>query len=340
MAKKFFYNRVYNTKRTITNLIIIGVCIIGVIICFIITSSFEGENHNTPESTLSIKTDVTVEVNDKLEKEIFFSKIENVDLDTIEIKYPDNFDISNTGTYEIGIIVNNKTYNTNLIVVDTTKPELTLKEVSIKESKSYSANDFVESCTDNSNKECNIAFYNGEDEEGNAVDYSKYTSPGTYAIKISATDASGNRTTKETKLTIGTAKTEKPVETTPSTECKYGNNSYDQDNYTLAIDVTTNGCAVNLNLYKSSNLTTEINELMEKETIKIKKDISALNLKGTLALNRKVTAIINKSGDGIVGYELRMTITISTNNSSETIVDYKIDKDGKRVFTTNKYNIS
>ena len=55
MAKKFFYNRVYNTKRTIINLVIIGVCVIGVIICFIVTSNFQGENHNSPESSLSIK---------------------------------------------------------------------------------------------------------------------------------------------------------------------------------------------------------------------------------------------------------------------------------------------
>ena len=44
MAKKFFYNRVYNTKRTIINLIIIGVCVIGVIICFVVTPNVDEES--------------------------------------------------------------------------------------------------------------------------------------------------------------------------------------------------------------------------------------------------------------------------------------------------------
>ena len=70
MAKKFFYNRVYNTKRTIINIIIIGVCIIGVIVCFIITSNFQGKS-NKPKGELSIKKEVTVEINEDFSKEIF-----------------------------------------------------------------------------------------------------------------------------------------------------------------------------------------------------------------------------------------------------------------------------
>ena len=80
MAKKFFYNKVYNTRRTIINIVIIGICIIGIIVCFIITSNFQGEDHTTPEKTLNIKNEVTIEINQTYSKEIFFSKIENVDL--------------------------------------------------------------------------------------------------------------------------------------------------------------------------------------------------------------------------------------------------------------------
>ena len=78
---------------------------------------------------------------------------------------------------------------------------------------------------------------------------------------------------------------------------------------------------------------------METETTRIKKDVEALNLAGTLALNRMISAVVNKTGDGIVGYELKITITITNNGESKKITEYKVDKDGKRVFIDNPYNL-
>lgn len=337
MAKKFFYNRVYNTKRTIINLVIIGVCIIGVIICFIITSNFQGENHNTPEGALSIKQETVIEVNEKYNNEIFFSKIENVDINNIDIIYPENFNVSSPGEYQIKISINGKDYNSNLIIVDTTKPKLTVKEVTIEQNKTYKVTDFVSKCEDNSKEDCKIEFYDGVDEEGKKVDYSNYKKEGIYAIKIAAIDKSGNLVVEETKLIIGkrNQELEKPI-----INCKYGNNSYDTHNHLIAIDVTSNGCAVSLDLYKSESMTAEINKLMDSETIKIKKDVEALKLDGTLALNRKVTAVVNSSGEGIVGYELRMTVTISKNDKSEVVADYQVNNKGKRSFITNPYKLA
>ena len=337
MAKKFFYNRVYNTKRTIINLVIIGVCIIGVIICFIITSNFQGENHNTPEGALSIKQETTIEVNEKYTNEIFFSKIENVDISNIDIEYPDNFNVSTPGEYQVKITINEKNYDSKLIVVDTTKPTLTVKNVTIEQNKTYSAKDFVDKCEDNSNVACKIEFYSGVDEDGKKVDYSSFKKEGTYAIKIAASDESGNQVVEETKLTIGKKPSEPEV---PTINCKYGNNKYDTNNHLVAIDVTSNGCAVSLDLYKDESMTTEINKLMDSETIKIKKDVEALKLEGTLALNRKVTAVVNTSGDGIVGYELRMTVTISKNDKSEVVADYRVNNKGKRSYITNPYKLA
>ena len=338
MAKKFFYNRVYNTKRTIINTIIIGVCIIGIILCFIITSNFEGVSHKTPESSLSIKKDITIELNEEITKEMFFSKIENVNLDDIKIIYPETFNASVPGKYEVTLVIDEKDYKTNIIVVDTTKPTLALKNITITKGKKYTANDFVTSCTDNSNKTCNISFYTeGIDEDGNAIDYSKFSEVGTYSIKVSAKDESGNQTIKETQLIINKSSQEnnKPVTTT----CKYGNNVYDKTNYLVAVDISSNNCAVSLDLYNDASMTNEINKLMETESTRIKKDINKLNLSGKLTLNRKITAVINTVGDGIVGYELRLTVILTNNNKSDTIVDYKVDSDGKRVFLTNTYNI-
>lgn len=340
MAKKFFYNRVYNTKRTIINIIIIGVCIIGVILCFIITSNFQGESHKTPESSLSIKNDVTIEINEEITKDMFFSKVENVNLDDIEIQYPDTFNLSVVGKYEVILKIDNKDYKTNLIVVDTTKPTLALKTVTITKGKNYTVNDFITSCSDNSNKKCNISFYTeGIDEDGKSIDYSKFTEAGTYSIKISAKDESGNQIVKETQLVIRKNSQEnnnKPV----TTNCKYGNNVYDKSKYLVAVDISSKGCAVSLDLYNDATMTEEINKLMETESTRIKKDINKLNLSGKLTLNRKVTAVINTIGDGIVGYELRITVLVTNNNKNNTVVDYKVDQDGKRVFITNPYSIS
>lgn len=341
MAKKFFYNRVYNTKRTIINLVIIGVCVIGVIICFIITSNFKGENHNTPEASLSIKENTTIEVNEKFGTELFFSKIENVNLDDIKVQFPENYDVSKPGKYEIILNINDKNYTSILNIVDTTKPELNVKDVSIKLNSTYIAKDFVESCSDNSKENCEIAFYEGTDENGNKLDYSNYKNVGTYSIKISAKDSSGNQTIKETKLIItknSSSGNNKPSTETPVT-CKYGNNVYDTSKYLVAVDITTNKCAVSLDLYKNSSMTEEIYKLMDTETTRLEKDMGMLNLSGTPSLNRKVTAVINTTGDGIVGYELRMTVMMTIKDKTEVVVDYKVDNDGKRSFIANPHKL-
>lgn len=350
MAKKFFYNRVYNTRRTIINVVIIGVCIIGIVVCFILTSNFQGENKKAPEGELSIKKEATVEVNEEFTNDIFFSKIENVDLSKIKIDYAEDYDIAKVGKYDVKITVNGKTYESSISVVDTTKPELALKEITIKEGESYTADSFVDSCSDNSQEKCIINFYTeGVDEEGNAVAYDKYTKAGTYAIKVDAKDATGNQAIGETKLVItGNTTTttpkppveEKPEEKPQEVTCKYGNGDYDSDAYLVAINITTNNCAVSLDLYKNATTSKDINQLMETETTRIKKDVEALNLTGTLALNRKISAVVNKTGDGIVGYELKMVVTITNNGKSETVTEYKVDKDGKRVFIENPHNLA
>lgn len=347
MAKKFFYNRVYNTKRTIINIVIIGVCIIGIIVCFILTSNFQGENKKTPGGELSIKKEATVEINEEFTNDIFFSKIENVDLSKIKIDYAEDYDISKVGKYDVKIQINGKSYDSTINVIDTTKPVLSLKEVTIKQNEDYTANSFVDSCSDNSQEKCNIGFYTeGVDEEGKNVTYDKYTKAGTYAIKIEATDAAGNQTIEETKLTITgkTTTTEKPSIPEPEkpqeVTCKYGNGEYDSDTYLVAINITTNNCAVSLDLYKNVTTSKDINQLMETETTRIKKDVEALNLTGTLALNRKISAVVNKTGDGIVGYELKMTVTITDNGEAKTVTEYKVDKNGKRVFIENPYKLA
>ncbi len=335
MAKRFFYDKVHNTKKTIINLIIIGCCVIGIIICFIITSNFQGENRNKGE--LSIRSDATIEVNEDFTTEIFFSKIENVDLDKIKVTYPNGFDKASPGEYNVVLTIDGKDYDSKLIVVDTMKPELVLKPLSIFEDQLYTAKDFVESCSDNSGKECIIEFYDGGvDEEGNATDYTKYNKQGIYPIKISAKDESGNQNVLEINLTIKKENTPSVPEIENPTVCKYGNGSYNKNSSILALDVTTGGCAISLDLYNKNE---EIDKIMEAETTRIIKDVQKLNLRGTPYVNRQVSAITNLTGDGIVGFELEMTFKIENGENIEVIAQYKLDINGKRIFSVNKYNL-
>ncbi len=336
MAKKFFYNKVHNTKKTIINLVIIGVCIIGIIICFIVTSNFQGENKVNGE--LSLKSEVTIEVNENFNVEIFFSKISNVDLNKIKITYPDNYDKSIPGTYQITLTIDKKDYNTNLKIVDTKKPELKLKELIINENQTYNAKEFVTSCTDNSGKDCNIEFY-AEDlnDDGQLIDYSNYTKEGIYPIKIVAKDSSNNQTVLETSLIIKKENEDKPPITESPSTCKYGNNSYDKDSYILALDISNGGCAVSFDTYYNKN--DEIDKITETETVRIIKDIDKLNLQGKIYVTRNITAIPNLTNEGIVGYELEIIYKLENEDSSEIVAKYKLDVSGNRNFSINKYNI-
>ena len=343
MAKnKFFYNRIYNTKRNIINAIIIAASVIGIIICFILTSKFYGSNPNEPKGEIDIKNEVTVEINEKFSKDIFFARLENINIDDIDIKYPENYNISIPGRYDIIINISDKNYNSTLIVVDTEKPDLVVKNVTINENEQYTANDFITSCSDNSNKNCNISFYNDAvDEDGNKIYYNRFHQSGSYNIKISAKDESGNEIVKDAILTIKAKNNTTIVTPTPTTQdCKYGNSEYDTENYLLAISIVNNNCAISLDLYKDSTMVEKINKLMETETVRIKKDVDVLKLNGRFALNRQINAVLNKEGTGLVGYELTMSVNITENGKSRNVVSYKVNSDGKRVFTNNPYNLN
>ena len=102
------------------------------------------------------------------------------------------------GKYNVTIAIGKDQYATSLNVIDDEAPKLIAKDFEIYEDENYSVNDFVESCSDNSQIECNIDYLNTS-----LVDYSKFTEPGTYQIKLAAYDRSNNRSEPSTvNLTI------------------------------------------------------------------------------------------------------------------------------------------
>jgi len=119
--------------------------------------------------------------------------------------------ITEVGKYKIVITVKNgKVYETMFEIKDTLPPELVLKEVVVKEGTEINVYDFVESCIDNSGKDCTIYFV---DDGGNETEEIP-KAVGEYTIRIAAKDHLENMTAiKETKLTI-IQKTDKTTQTT------------------------------------------------------------------------------------------------------------------------------
>ena len=101
--------------------------------------------------------------------------------------------LEKVGEYPFTITYQGITKEGKVIIEDTTAPELEIRNVTITEGSSYSAESFVEKCKDFSG--CNYAFQDSDTEL-------KFITPGYYTVYIVATDAYMNSTTKKADLVI------------------------------------------------------------------------------------------------------------------------------------------
>ena len=91
--------------------------------------------------------------------------------------------------------LDNKKYNSSLIVVDTTPPEVSLKDVSITKGDSYSVKDFLSSYQDNSGSSSyTISFKSDE--------YSKINKVGNHSVTVTICDIYKNCVDKTATLVI------------------------------------------------------------------------------------------------------------------------------------------
>ncbi len=104
---------------------------------------------------------------------------ENFEIDTLPI-----------GTYETTLIGEYSTIPLEIVIVDTTAPKLTLRELQVYTGDRPSAQDFVVSCTDRSMVTISYA---------NSFDVSKEAK---LTVTIVAKDAAGNTTSKQTTLRV------------------------------------------------------------------------------------------------------------------------------------------
>ena len=227
-GKKFFFNKAYIKKNRTVAIISVITVILLIVTTYFITSQFYSENIKSPQKIVETYEEIDVKLFDKLPYMLsYFKKLENTKISDIKVTYPDNFTYSEdttncneeqiktinsikngeknemdvneafscltyrtnlAGSFNVKITVEKNEYTIKLNVIDDEAPKLVAKNFEIYEDEYYSVDDFVESCSDNSKKECNITFLNTS-----LVNYSNYKEPGTYDIKIAATDNSGNK---------------------------------------------------------------------------------------------------------------------------------------------------
>ncbi len=236
MKKRFIFDENYikkYAKKGRLKWLIIGlsILILIVIIIIVVLATRNNDNPITPAvPSYELKDELRIEASSLLpEVTDYFNKLENIDVNSINITYPDEFELSydtslcstqeieeiyssddpnfesydcvqnyliTPATYGITILIEQEEYTVNLIVEDTTAPTLETKDLEIYEGDTYDINDFVSSCVDVTS-ECNLTY-----DPKNEIDYSNITKVGEHSIPLIATDNYGNETRKEATLTI------------------------------------------------------------------------------------------------------------------------------------------
>lgn len=152
-----------NKKKIVLISICIVVCLVIFLVIFLLNK----------RENIKVKSFVEIEIGDKITVDKFFEISKGLDKESkIEIykdgEIVDNF--NEVGEYNVKIIdsKNDKTYESKLNIIDITPPVAETKDLTLDEEVSVKPEDFIESCTDNSGKECIIKFkedYNLSKEE-------------------------------------------------------------------------------------------------------------------------------------------------------------------------------
>ena len=361
---KFFNNSVKSSKSTMIKVGIIGVCAVLIIVILISIN----KNKNKPTPHVKMYNNLELNINDeKPDKLDFFSEFDNYDESNVSVKFPDDFDMSVVGEYDVTVTINKKDYTCKVKVVDNEPPTLEVKDLEIDYGSKYYIEDFVTSCKDNSNESCTIEYYKlSKDQDGKIIDYSNYTDPGNYLIKIIAKDINGNSTDpKSVLLTIKDKNGNKPNNngdddkqtTTPTDECKYGDLSVDTNIYTHPIAVIVgdeqNNCALNYReLWDDETTQQPAVDMLNKDLDKLKNDFKKIfETKfpdgAQTYIYQDIKAVLNSTTEGLVGYSIYVKLYATNANekvdvdmNDQLIAEYYLKSDGSREYIQNPYNIN
>ena len=174
-------------SQNITSLIaLVALCILGAF-------AYYYKNHKTENDFTTLA--VTVELGDKLPIRTNQYVKPGIGNTVNEMKYHLNTSevkIDEVGEYEFTVTFNGITKTGTINIVDTTAPQLTVKDLTFTEGTDYAAETFVDNCKDLSG--CSFSF-----EDPNTT--TKYNTAGVYEVYIVATDPYGNKEMIKAKLT-------------------------------------------------------------------------------------------------------------------------------------------
>ena len=295
-------------------------------------SSNEGEVEKVEPKildTIRIKINEEIPTIDK-----FVRNYSKVKTDKDQIIYDETNLSNNTytqvGEYKLTIKIGEKEYRARIVVRDEDAPVFNLKNVTINEGSAYSIADFIENCVDNSNKACTFEYVDQA--------YGKYTSAGTYEIKIVASDTSGNKAeAKAATLTIVQKQTPTPKPNPkPTPTCSYGKDTV-KSGEIVSYYVSSNGCAVNIDYAKTSKYLDTPKTIAANDKKQLEDQMRSKNYQGSVKFDLSITPVINSTGNGLVGYKIVWKAIETSNNS--VIAHYTIKSNGTRAYQVNTLNL-
>lgn len=266
---------------------------------------------------LEVKEEITLDYGSKIPKFNDFCTYDKEEKVKVEIYFDDELyeedTLNELGEYKVKIIVEDKVYDSKLIVVDRESPLLEVKNVEIKENEKYDIKDFILKCEDNTNKECLLEYEKDE--------MSSFTKAGNYDINIIAKDESDNKVVGEAKLVIIKKEEEKTSSSNPkknnnansSNKNDTSNNGPEVVTYKYGVKIVTKGSKVTYDrttfnatvndlkaeaLEQKSKESANINQiLVETNKYRAEKGLSPLILDDTMTMAANIRALEMAWGD-------------------------------------------
>lgn len=232
---------------------------------------------------------ITVELGDKLStdiKDYIVTKDYNsYELDLSNVNVDEDGKTISTGEYSYKVIKGSETKRGKIFVKDSTKPIVTVQDLTVGVNEEFEPYEFVVKCEDLSIP-CDTKYKKSSDSTLN-------TKAGTYNIIIIVSDNEGNEVEKEVKLTVSTSET---LESKKVNDLSYSYTSLNNDEwdktYTLKLSKAVNP--------ESSDYEKTVSEISQYEYT-YEKAIT----------KQEIIAIYNKY-DYVIGYSVMITFDDNT----------------------------
>ncbi|MBR5662043.1 MAG: hypothetical protein IKX00_00140 [Bacilli bacterium] len=324
------------------------ILIIFIVILILVVKSCGSNNASKkttkkPKETINttnpvIVDSITINLNQEVPSiDAFVKNYSKIKSSNDQISYDENNFVNNkynsVGEYKVSITLNDKEYSSRIVVIDKDAPTFAVKELTITQGDSYTINDLVSSCSDNSGKECILSYQ--------SQDYAKLTIPGTYSVPIIASDLSGNTApVQNAKLTINAKK----VEPTKPT-CSYGSTKY-SSSHILTYSLIKNNCPVDAKYAKTDTYISTPENMAKNDLEKLRTEINNKNISMKIYFQLNVVPILNNEKTGLVGYAAYINgYEVTYNNSTgkeetgKTVISYDLRSNGTRKYTVNELGL-